>query len=161
MVDIRKKFIETLQKWGHYVIYIRRDLRFRCPCFIERSGEASEHCPKCFGTGYRVTIEKHLTRQHPNSVPLSLSGLDRSTPYGNIVPNANVYYFDYTVEPKSGDLIIEVDWNGDTPMNIKFKQLISLSEPKYGQQGRVEYYSCYAKFTPKGDNDHVTSIPEH
>jgi hypothetical protein len=153
-LDIRQAISEVLQQYGHDIVYIERDLRFRCTCYSERSGEsANPNCPKCFGTSYHVNIKKARVRRTIASVPETLIGLNKLMEEGNAVPKAYTYYFEYHVHPKEGDLILEVDWINGLPKRIKEKHFISVAEPKFGESGRIEFYQVYCRYRPKGASD--------
>ncbi|UYX56220.1 hypothetical protein M3Y14_33760 (plasmid) [Bacillus thuringiensis] len=154
MIDIRKEFAQVLDKYGHSIVYVRRNSHFRCECYIERSGEPNANCSKCFGTGYEVKIEKKLTRRKEASIPETLIGVNQLQPYGAFAPKAYTYYLDHLSKPEKNDLILEVVWNEkEMPIKIKEKLLISAVEPKYGLQGRTEFYQVYSRYDFKGDRD--------
>lgn len=153
MRDLRKDLSNLFDKYAHNIIFIRRDLRFHCECYVERSGESKADCPRCFGTGHQVRIEKHRTRRVINAIPETLSGAQASSGLGKITPKAYKYYLEHFVEPKDGDMILEVEWVNQMPARIIQKNLISVAEPKQGFEGRVEFYQVYCKYDPKGVND--------
>jgi hypothetical protein len=153
MRDLRQDISRLFDQASHNIVYVRRDLRFRCTCYSERSGEARSDCPICFGTSYHVKIEKHRARRHPNSVPLTLSGVNQETPAGNLIPKAYVYYLEHTAQATENDLILEVEWEGDIPKRIKEKYKISIADAKLGTGGRVEFYQVYTRLEYKGAND--------
>lgn len=154
MINIRKRISKLLDEYGHNVVYIRRDERFRCSCYIERSGEPKPDCPKCFGTGNVVQVEKVKTRRTISSVPETLIGLNKIQEPGIVVPKAYTYYLEHDVIPKDNDYILEVIWDvNGVPRYIKEKHLISAVEPEYGYKGRVEFYQVYSRFDIKGVND--------
>jgi hypothetical protein len=159
-LNIRQAISEVLQQYGHDIVYIERDLRFRCTCYSERSGESADpNCPKCFGTAYHVSIKKARVRRTIASVPETLIGLNQLTEAGNVIPKAYTYYFAYDAQPKDGDLILEVDWINGLPKRIREKHFISVVEPKLGENGQVEFYQVYCRYTPKGakDNEALTA----
>ncbi len=154
MVDIRKEIKKTLEKYGHDIVYVRRDKRFRCECFVERSGEPKADCSICFGTGYIVKLEKRKTRRKISSVPETLIGLNRLQQAGSVIPKAYVYYLQHTDTPEEDDLILEVIWDKKgIPRHIKDKYRISAVDPQLGEEGRVEFFQVYCKFDQKGDHD--------
>lgn len=161
MIDIRKEFAKVLSQYGHKIIYVRRNTRFRCECYIERSGEANANCAKCFGTGYEVSIEKVLTRRKEASIPETLIGVNQLQPYGSFAPKAYTYYLDHLSSPSKSDLLLEVIWSEkEIPLQIKEKLLISAVEPKLGLQGRIEFYQVYSRYDFKGDRDD-TALTKH
>lgn len=154
MINIRKKIKETLDKYGHYVVYIRRDERFRCECYVERSGESKADCPKCFGTGFVVSVEKVLTRRTISSVPETLIGVNQLNQAGRVAPKAYTYYFEHDIVPKQSDLILEVIWDANgIPRYVKEKMLVSAVDGQLGYKGRVEFYQVYCRSDLKGEND--------
>jgi hypothetical protein len=155
MRDLRKDMTEILNKYGHQIVYIRQDKRFRCDCYSERSGEARADCPKCFGTTYKVKIEKHLTRRKVSTVPETLPGVRKTSGGGMVVPTTYQYYLLYDVEPQRGDLILEVEWQDDIPRAIKEKLAISLPDPKQGATGRIEFWQVYVRTDWKGAEDNA------
>jgi hypothetical protein len=153
-IDVRGELANVLSEYGHDVVYIRRDTRFRCTCYSERSGESSNpNCPLCFGTAFRVSLEKVKTRRKISSVPETLIGLKNTQNTGNLSPTAFVYYFQYFTLPVEGDLILEVDWNGNIPAYIREKHLVSVADPKQGTGGQIEFYQVYCRYNPKGVSD--------
>lgn len=154
MINIRKKFKETLQKYGHHIVYIRRDERFRCSCYIERSGEATADCPLCFGTSFVVNVEKVLVRRTISSIPETLAGANQLNQAGLVSPKAYTYYFEYDIKPKKSDLILEVIWDTNgVPRYIKEKMLVSAVDEQLGYKGRVEFSQVYCRFDQKGEHD--------
>ncbi|MBR2246176.1 MAG: hypothetical protein IJ880_03990 [Bacilli bacterium] len=158
-MDIRRDISEILKKYGHEAIYIRRNKKFRCDCYSERSGGQSyDNCPKCFGTGYAVTIEKIRTRRQISSVPESLVRARKQYEHGYVAANAYVYYLEQQANPKDGDLILEVDWRNGVPVSVNEKNIISVGDPLRGSGGRIEFYKVYSRFEPtrKSDNNAIT-----
>lgn len=155
-MDIRAELQKVLTQYGYDAIYIRRNLQFHCTCYSERSGgQANPDCPKCFGTGYEVTIEKIRTRRDISSVPESLVRTRKNREFGYEAPKAYVYYIEHHVQPKEGDLILEVEWRNEMPVKILDKNVISVADSKHGLQGRVEFYEVYVRYEPtrKSDQD--------
>jgi hypothetical protein len=161
MINVRKRIAQLFDQYSHNVVYIRRDTRFRCECFVERSGEPSPSCPKCFGTGNVVAIEPMRTRRQISSVPETLIGVNQLQAAGRLAPKAYVYYLEHDKKPQANDLILEVIWDTNgIPRYIKEKHLISAVEPKFGYKGRTEFYQVYARYDQKGANDD-TALTEY
>jgi hypothetical protein len=161
MINIRKEIAKLFDNYAHNVVYIRRDERFRCECYVERSGEPLPTCSKCFGTGYVVQIEKVRTRRKIATVPETLIGVNQLQQAGSMAPKSYVYYFEHDVKPKVNDLILEVIWDvNGIPRYIKEKHVISTVDPKLGYKGRIEFYQVYCRYHPKGVNDDK-ALTEH
>ncbi len=61
--------------------------------------------------------------------------------------DTRTYYMDYTVQPKRGDIIMEVGWNGEKPTHLIQTFEIAHVDDMREQNGRVEFYiaSCKEK----------------
>jgi hypothetical protein len=153
-LNIREAIATVLQKYGHDIVYVERDLRFRCSCYSERSRESADpNCPKCLGTSYHVLIKKLRVRRNLTTVPETLVGVNKLTQAGDVTPKAYTYYMTYDASPKNGDMILEVDWKQGIPVKVKEKLFISVVEPKFGEEGQIEFYQVYCRYQPKGVND--------
>ncbi|CDQ41817.1 hypothetical protein [Virgibacillus salexigens] len=153
-MDIRKDLRNVLDKYGYDAIYIRRDKRFRCECYSERSGGQSRtDCPNCFGTGFVTNIEKVRTRRTISSVPESLVRARKNFEIGNLSAKAYVYYLEHDINPKEGDLLIEAEWKNGVPLSILEKNVISIADPQRGNKGRTEFYQIYSYFEPVRESD--------
>lgn len=151
-MDIRKDFAKVIEKYGHEIIYVRRDLRFTCSCYVERSGgQRSSFCKKCMNTGYVVSFEKRRVRRQSSSVPESLVRSRKIHDIGNVSSSAYIYYMDYKVKPKKGDLILEVEWKSGLPTQIHDRFEISMTDRMQGDNGRTEFYQVYSKYSTKGE----------
>lgn len=113
---IQKKFNETLDRIGVWAIYTRSDPRFRClVCHDLDTGDSRPNCESCFGTGYRVTLERWkviyvqgLRRPASAEVPLNYPGwLTENQPF--LVTRK-------TEIPRIGDLLFLVEW--DRPRDL-------------------------------------------
>jgi hypothetical protein len=160
MIDVRKRIKDLFDQYSHDVVYIRRDLRFRCECYVERSGEPSAKCPKCFGSGYVVKIQKLRARRNITT-STAFPSANQVEEAGRMSPKTYVYYFEHDAKPEANDLILEVIWDiSGVPRYIKEKNLISAVEPKFGFKGRTEFYQVYCRFDQKGVSDDQ-ALTEH
>jgi hypothetical protein len=105
--DAISAFIAEHPVW---LLYARRDLRFPCTaCWdpMSHSPRNKQLCPNCIGLGYKVLLERHMTRfvirGNPAGAPLLGPG----------------YVTDYPVTvharadecPRPQDIYVEVEWN--------------------------------------------------
>ncbi len=158
-MNIRKSLDNILKKYGYDLIYIRRDKRFKCSCYSERSsGQTSSSCNKCFGTGYKVAIEKIRSRRKIAPLTESLVRAGRNYEIGNVSGTAFLYFIQHDVKPKKGDILLEVEWKNGVPFKIKEKHFISIADPKHGAGGRIEFYQVYVKYDTErpGDENALT-----
>lgn len=161
MIDIRKRIKGLLDEYSHNIVYIQRDERFHCECYIERSGEPMANCPKCFGTGFVVVVKRIRTRRQIATIPESLVGTNSLHEPGSLAPKAYVYYFEHMISPKVDDLILEVIWDiNGVPRHVKDKYVISAVDSQLGYKGRIEFHQVYCRFDQKGDHDDK-ALTEH
>lgn len=164
-MDIKEALNEIIDRYGHEVVYIRRDLKFHCECFSNRNGQADAKCKKCLGTGYAITYERMKVRSRIVDGHDALS--DRGevvSPEGLKYVKSKVYYVPERYVPKEGDLILEVEWSEDGRVNkLIHKHFISIADPKLGLHGRIEFYQVHCKFEESRESDGKTitssSIP--
>lgn len=157
-MDIRKNLKATLKEYGHTVTYIRTNQRFRCSCFSERNGEATNvTCPICYGSGFKATVERVLTRRKLLTASQSLIASRSTTDVGNLQVVGYTYYMEFDTAPKSGDFIFEVIWDNGVPIEVKEKLLISAVDAKYGLRGRTEFFQVYARtyWSKEGDTSGI------
>lgn len=152
-MDLRKSLSNIMDEYSHKAIYIRTDKRFRCSCYIERSGEGWPECPYCFGTTYRVSIQTIRCRRDVKTLPETLMGQRKQKGTGLSSAMTFTYYMEHNVQPKAGDLVLEVEWVNGMPMNVLEKNEISSVNAQLGTKGRIEFYQVYCKYSPKGAND--------
>lgn len=152
-IDIRELLASFLEEYGHDIVYVRRDTRFHCSCYSDRSKEAQPNCPKCFGTGYHVTLETYKARRQISSIPETHVGARELHGAGSVTVKGYTYYLEYKAFPKSGDLILEVEWDENIPKKIIEKFEISIAEELKGKNGRIEFYQVYCRTDLKGGRD--------
>lgn len=156
-MDIAKQFDAVIEKFGHSIIYLRKDLKFRCECYVERSGEPNPTCDICMGTGYDIHVERFKVRRNVASIPETLIGIASLTQRGVQFPKAYVYYVSAFNEPKDGDYILEIKWDENMkPLEITQRNLISAAEPKQGVEGQIAFYQVYCRYEEKRDKDEAT-----
>ncbi len=144
-IDLRKEIDDILKDYGYYVLLQRTSRKIHCSCFKEKYQEPDSHCPICYGSGWVNRIEKHKTYSQNQSLVVSKPGLNTMGPLGYIYTPANVYHFKHDVHPQIGDLIYEVGWNKDRPVNLHRCFKLSHSEAKRGDNGRIEFYFAASK----------------
>lgn len=109
--NIQRPFESLLDRIGLWTVYTRSDYRFRCRlCFDLDTREARADCEACFGTGYRVTLERwkvyytqSLRRATSVDEPLEIPGwATENKPY--IISRKQDI-------PRIGDYFFIVEWN--------------------------------------------------
>ncbi|WP_067924175.1 hypothetical protein [Alicyclobacillus shizuokensis] len=158
--DIRQIIGQLFDRFSYKIVYVRRNRKFKCTCYSERSGEGDPSCPKCFGTGNVVTIETVRTRRRFQTIPETLPGAGKYTSAGTFSIQAYVYYFEAGTNPQMGDLILEVDWDQDKPIGVREKLYISTIQTMQEFEGNPAFYQVYARSNWKGDADDI-ALSEH
>jgi hypothetical protein len=109
--SFKGSFDTLLKQIGVWAVYTRSDRRFRCTeCFDRFNNDSRPDCSTCFGTGYRVTLERWLVfptnalfRARPANVPQTPAGFDPNHPYFIFTRAKN--------KPAQGDRFFIVEWN--------------------------------------------------
>lgn len=55
--NYHKKVIRTIEECSYKFYVIKRMMDFNCPCINPTTKQANIECPKCLGTGKRITIK--------------------------------------------------------------------------------------------------------
>jgi len=149
-------FDALLHQYGRSVIYVKRNLQFRCSCYVERSGEATLNCYKCLGTGYVTELIKWNVRSRQGNIPLSMPNAFEFTSMGHFGNEAHIYYSAPSLTPAIGDYVLEVQWDKERPMRIMQKMIISFVDPKMFEQNELLFYQSYArKMVVNEGDDHI------
>jgi hypothetical protein len=141
--DLRKEFNKFISKYGHEIIYIRRDTTLTCRCWNDKEKCGNPRCSICFGTGYKVEISVFKVRGRT----LSSDEADffKYDEFGSHTPSENVFFLGYNKNPKSEDIIVEVEWDGAKPVRIMSVNQIVLPDPKRAKEGRIEFWRAFVK----------------
>lgn len=153
---------EYYPRRGHWVLLRHMDRRQKCFCwnqkpvgddkFNEDKGKYNEpklRCPVCNGEGWVYEEELQLTRRRLVTPDIGLANSETMSDIGWMNINYIVFYFEYFVEMKKGDKIIEVNLNDDgTPIRpYSYQEIyrIAVAEPFRDQLGRVEFWRAACK----------------
>jgi len=113
-MDVRHEFDEILNNYGHVVLVVRKDVKERCSCYNEKNQSSDRDCPVCFGLGFNVKIEAHLTRDMDVSMRVEENAAMPT--YGDLFTKNRFYYFRPEVKVAEKDLLIEVRFDGLVPI---------------------------------------------
>lgn len=158
-MNIKKSFESIIEKYGHYVIYARQDLHFKCSCYIEKNGEADPRCPECLGTGHPISLERIKVRSMADNNLQRQSESQSHSKAGAQNPVQYEYFFKAEYEPKNNDLIIEVIFNEDfSVQKVISVNVIANALKMRGSQGEVAFYQVYSRFRGRNkENDKAIS----
>lgn len=145
MIDLRKEFDEILEEFGYDVLLQRTNRRIHCKCWNRTSGEGDPECPVCNGTGWVIRIERIRVRREDASQVVTRPSRVQSSPIGKAWTSSAVYYMRYSVAPQVGDIIYEVKWSQNQPVQLVAAYEINDINALIGDGGRVEYYAAYTR----------------
>lgn len=159
-LDLRQEIRELLEESGHYVLLQRTSRKLRCVCWDEKMQESSierymqsmrlattphKECPKCLGSGWVSRIERVLTRRQLASDIISLTSRIQSLEIGKQTFDNKLFFFEHNVNPRDGDYILEVGWDGIKPTHLINSYRIQVSNDLREKQGRIEFWQVITK----------------
>lgn len=159
-MDLRKEFREILDESGHYVLLQRTSRKLRCVCWDEKMQESSiekymksmkllntnhKECPKCLGAGWISRIERVLTRRQLASDIISMTSRLQTLEIGQQTFDNKLFFFEHNIQPREGDYILEVGWDGTKPTHLINSYLIQISNDLRQRQGRIEFWQTVTK----------------
>jgi hypothetical protein len=108
-----KQFDNLIDKIGIWTVYTRSDHRFRCrDCWDYDTNSSAPDCGTCFGTGFRVTLERWLT-YYTNRIS-RVAGVDTPLTRAGFSPEHNAYIFTrHRNIPVEQDRFFIVEWDKD------------------------------------------------
>lgn len=158
-INLREDYDSLEKQFTLKVLMIRKNKNTRCKCYNELHRDGDIKCKVCGGTG-RLNLIEQVPAIHEN---FNTSSLIKMTELGLSVTNTVLFFFNYKIMPKVQDriLIVGYDKRG-LPVDIKKSCTIVNVEEIRGDNGRVEMYQVYAKYSPEKiiyDQKRLNAIP--
>ena len=145
--ELVREFDNTLNNWGHRVVYVRIDPNVHRECWdpVAHQPYGGKACMECYATGYQVQLERHLFRTFMESTPGRLASSFEQTDPGKMYTSLKSGYLKPKVRVQLDDLIIRVEWNRRTevPMNIINILRIADFDDLREEQGVLVFYKVY------------------
>ena len=161
MSTYKAQFHHILQRYGHEVLVISADRQLPCSCLDVLTGSTDNKCSYCFGLGYIPVITKELTREQDSNIASSLSLISDSQLFGELSIPGRFYFFKDTVQIKPHDLIMEVIWDGNRPVQLgEGLYEVSHVDLKRLERGEVLFQKVYTKENPIMKNIRSINIIE-
>jgi hypothetical protein len=143
---------DLIDTYGVYVVYLRRDTRYRCTCWQENTEEIDRTHSDCWGTGYKVYVEKHRALRHKVMPTTQKEYAIPPTILGLLQQQGLYFYMKRGAWPKALDRILYVEWNvgqEDVPQMGRVTRLvdtneINSSEPITYERGVSVAHECAA-----------------
>ena len=127
---------------GHWVVYRRFD---RCTPSKYWNEDTKEGVG---GPGYSYSDEILKTRR----MPAPRSETDDRIKAGTVYQDEFVYYLEYTVTPKIGDYIYELNWNdhrlqpSSSQISLDEKLMIHRVHPYRLENGNIQYWAALCRY---------------
>jgi hypothetical protein len=116
MINASKAFQKILREWGHDVLIQRR---------LSDDGVYSDRFEK-------------VTTRHITAASRYLASTKEETTGGVIINSDRIYYFEASINPKSGDRIYEELSSG---LESQILYVIEECYPVRGKQGKIEFWT--------------------
>ena len=147
--DLTREFRQFMDESGSHVLYIRRDTNVHCSCWdpVAKQPEGTTFCSECYGTGFRIQIERHLARYMAESTPGRLANAYEQFDPGRIYSSIRSIFFKPGARVKVGDIIFRVEWNqaNRRPMNlIQILEIKDVDDARQ-EQGIAAFYKAYCE----------------
>lgn len=158
-IDLRNEFDNLSKQFSLKVLLVRRNMNTRCKCYSLLNHDGDSSCKICGGSGHVNIIEQ------VNSINQNMTTKEaiKITEIGLSAMNTMVFYFDHKVAPKVQDRIFIVGYDKyGLPVDIKKSCTVINVMPMRGDNGRLEMYKVYAKYSPekiRQDQKRLNSIP--
>lgn len=161
IMKLKRDFENIISKYGHDILLLRSDRKTTCTCYNSLTGSIRSDCPYCFGMGTVPVIEKHKVREQDMRVPETLPYLPDSQLFGEMAVATRAYFMRMDAEPHVHDVILDVDWDGNTPIySGRGLYEISHIDAKRFENGAFVFQKIYVKDDPIGKNIRAIKIVE-
>jgi len=144
-----EQFLDDNEGIGSMVLYLRRDLDVKHECWQTTSQHSRgiKACPECYGTGYAVSIERHVARDWGEASPGRQAQSYPQTEPGRVPNPSHSFAMKPNARPKVGDFIFKVEWNEATEMvlNLIEAHEVERVEDKRQEQGVLVFYKVYCQ----------------
>jgi hypothetical protein len=145
-IDLRKEFEGIENEFKFDVLLVRTNNLTRCKCYDPLHGDGNRKCRICGGSG-RVNLIEKVPVVHEN---VNTDGFVKMTELGLSASNTIILYMNFKIMPKVRDKIFIVGYDKyKLPIDIKRSCTVMSAEEVRGENGRVEGYLVYAKYTPE------------
>jgi hypothetical protein len=163
----KDQFNDFLDQIGIWVIYTRSDPRFRCKeCFDLNTRDSPANCSSCFGTGFKVNLERWLV--YPSNSLNFPAPVEAPLIRPGILSDTSTFIFSRATErPVVGDRVFIVEWNESrdlivprnaSPVSIVQVLRIHFVEPLIA--GQVIYYTSHCKFVTEAIHQYEQALAE-
>nr|DAV25227.1 MAG TPA: hypothetical protein [Caudoviricetes sp.] len=112
---LNNKILDMIERHSYEMYYITRNLKVKCTCITHETKQADPMCPKCLGTGYKITIRKIKAAAQDTKLPPTF----RSDKF--IV--ARNFFLNKSIDCKEDDIIVD---NDNAYIVLEIQELLSL-----------------------------------
>lgn len=124
-----KRILDMIDRFSYNMHLVKRNKNIKCTCVAHESDQARPDCPKCLGTGNKITIKKFKGASQDTQLPPTFRS-------DNFVVARN-FYMPINIDLSEDDFIVDKD---NPYMAIEIQELIGL-------EGTIPYKkaSCVKK----------------
>ena len=149
---IERLFLNLLDRFGRYSIYVRRDDRFLCSCWNPDTKEADPHHTLCLGTGHKIQVERFLSILQISMPAIQQEFAQTPSPIGIMGPIGTVIFLERGAWPRVNDLIFEVEWDCERDSVLNYGRVARLVDSYTLQsidrisdsKGEIIVHKCYS-----------------
>jgi hypothetical protein len=131
---VERAYNRVIDKYGKYIVYIRRDARIKCSCWNDNTQEADLRHELCFGTGRKIYIEKQLAILEVVDTTLDQLFQARPEPIGIMAYTGYVAFLKRNAWPSMLDKLYEVEWDVNKDRVINMGRVSRLADAYTVQQ---------------------------
>lgn len=144
-INMRSEFDFLNDEYGINMLYVRSNPRTICRCYDKLTQDGDSKCRICGGTGKLSSIEcvKGIYQNIEENKYNIMMEADLK------ISNTAVVYFNYKAVPKVNDRLFITAYKENIPVNIIKSLVIRAIQPVRVDNGRIEFYKCFARFAPE------------
>lgn len=144
-INMRSEFDFLNDEYGINMLYVRSNPRTICRCYDKLTQDGDSKCRICGGTGRLSSIEcvKGIYQNIEGNKYNIMMEADLK------ISNTVVVYFNHKAVPKINDRLFITAYNDNIPVNIIKSLVIRAVQPIRCDNGRIEFYKCFARFAPE------------
>lgn len=100
MDGFNQNILEIIERYSYEFFVVKTNQNINCTCVSFETKQSSPACPKCLGTGKKITIKKISGASQETPVPSAMR-------YSNEVIMARNYYVKYNYPMTDTDMIVD------------------------------------------------------
>ena len=144
-INMRSEFDFLNDEYGINMLYVRSNPRTICRCYDKLTQDGDSKCKICGGTG-KISIIECIKGIYQN---IEENKYDNMMEPDLKISNTVVVYFNHKAVPKINDRLFITAYKDNIPVNIIKSLVIRAVQPIRCDNGRIDFYKCFARFAPE------------